>query len=442
MLSKYTYLFDYEDRYFLFNSQTCTFLKIEQALYALLNGKIEPTDMNDSLLDFLCEKKIIVPEEEYHAFYQKKKIEFYARAYANNNLSLVIVPNTGCNFDCPYCFETHKVMKEISERVISDLVTFVKGCKDVTQTSLTWYGGEPLLSAKRIEEILEQLSQIETWNLTRHSLITNGYLLNEKVFDLFKKYPLTSIQITLDGREEIHNQKRKLKSNGEPTYRKIVENIDRAFEEWPDTKINIRININKENKDDFLNEQQKFLSRWPEKKLYIYPGLIREDNDEGTKLSCRSFVAKEMEQFNLEMKEKGAKINLFPQNAHQGCMVNSIKAYIVGPEGEIYKCWNDVGNPSKIVGYIQEDKITNLSLFSRYLDASSFNDEKCAQCFFFPICSGGCAWYRLKNKYENGQYDICSIHKRSKQFKKTLLTHYYYKRGNHNEMKTLKTPTT
>lgn len=31
--------------------------------------------------------------------------------------------------------------------------------------------------------------------------------------------------------------------------------------------------------------------------------------------------------------------------------------------------------------------------------------------FFLPICSGGCAWQRVRNKFYGGQYNFCSIYK-------------------------------
>lgn len=59
-------------------------------------------------------------------------------------------------------------------------------------------------------------------------------------------------------------------------------------------------------------------------------------------------------------------------------------------------------------------------------DLSCFEDEKCKDCLFFPICSGGCTWYRYRNKYENGKFDICAIQKDNDMLKKYLLAHYHH----------------
>lgn len=54
-------------------------------------------------------------------------------------------------------------------------------------------------------------------------------------------------------------------------------------------------------------------------------------------------------------------------------MINKLNSYIIGPEGEIYKCWNDVSNTAKVIGNIQEECLENSTLFARYMtDLSPF----------------------------------------------------------------------
>lgn len=69
--------------------------------------------------------------------------------------------------------------------------------------------------------------------------------------------------------------------------------------------------------------------------------------------------------------------------------------FVVGPEGELYKCWNDIGDKDSIVGNVLDDKITNYDLLSRYLGGPTMSDDpKCVNCKLYPICNGGCAWSR------------------------------------------------
>ena len=115
-------------------------------------------------------------------------------------------------------------------------------------------------------------------------------------------------------------------------------------------------------------------------------------------------------------------VNFTPQKANKGCMVNKLNAYIVGPRGEIYKCWNDVGNTAKIIGNIKEKELQNKPLLYRYMnDVSPFSDVRCKECMLFPICSGGCSWYRYRNICEKGKFDVCSQFKNEENLKAVLI---------------------
>lgn len=103
-------------------------------------------------------------------------------------------------------------------------------------------------------------------------------------------------------------------------------------------------------------------------------------------------------------------------------MINRLNSYIIGPEGEIYKCWEDVGNTDKVVGYITEKEICNKPLFYRYLnDTSVFSNEECKDCKLFPMCSGGCGLLRYKNKYENGCFNVCHEYQNVKHLETALI---------------------
>ena len=161
--------------------------------------------------------------------------------------------------------------------------------------------------------------------------------------------------------------------------------------------------------------------------MYIYPGFIRIDDETHKKLGCESLLSKDISNLYFDLSDKqNINIHFYPKLIKKGCSANGINAYIIGPSGEIYKCWNDVSNPNKIVGYINQKKIININLLSKYIVGSScFEDEKCKDCFFLPICSGGCAWYRMKNFFEKGEYNLCSLYKDKITFNNCL--EFFYK---------------
>lgn len=90
-----------------------------------------------------------------------------------------------------------------------------------------------------------------------------------------------------------------------------------------------------------------------------------------------------------------------------GCSADHANTFIIGPAGELYKCWVEVGQEDKIIGHINEPKL-NLSRLSEFIVGSDmFNDKKCVSCQLLPICDGGCELYRINSKVDGSSYDIC-----------------------------------
>lgn len=142
--SKYTILFKEKDAYFLFNTQICLFMEISQSVYDALEREdlsLLETDEQEMLLS----QKILVREKEVDDYYLEMKFKHQAMSTSNETLSLVLIPTNGCNFACPYCFEKNKKHVFMTDKVIENIIQFVKDHKHARYVNITWYGGEPLL---------------------------------------------------------------------------------------------------------------------------------------------------------------------------------------------------------------------------------------------------------------------------------------------------------
>lgn len=154
---------------------------------------------------------------------------------------------------------------------------------------------------------------------------------------------------------------------------------------------------------------------------------MRIDNEENNGLSQNVLSHWETFEFIYKLrKERILDEQIFPcLQFHKGCSATMANSYIVGPKGEIYKCWNDVGNDEKIIGYIHEEKMTNPTLFYRYTMGSKiYEDAECLNCHLLPICAGKCVFYQLKNKYENGNYILCECMQKSPNLLERCLNSY------------------
>lgn len=409
--SLYTYLFSKNKQSYLYNSQTSLLIVISKSLHEKLYNEDFDAIRKD-VLEELKKNKIVIEDEHLYDDYHFSRLKYLSSIGNDETLNLVLAPTTGCNFACPYCFEGEKVDRRMSYSVVNDLLSFINSFQNAEKVNIAWYGGEPLLAFDIMKTIVERIKNECKIEIASHSIVTNGYLINNSVIDFMKKNPFKKIQITFDGIKENHNKTRCLKGNQQPTYDKIMSNVDRLISEMSDkTIISLRININKDNEGDFTEMYKLIKSKYPNNSnVVVYPGFIRESNKDCSIMCYKSIYGKSRYDFYKNIAEKGLNVDFYPPKLHKGCMACRNNSLIIGPEGEIYKCWNDFNDPKKIVGYIRDREMTNPTIVSRYAhDTTIYNDPKCKECKLFPICDGGCAWLRYQNIFEGKKYDVCTF---------------------------------
>ncbi len=407
ILSRYTRLFSREKRFFLFNAESLYFSEIARELYDILIGT-KWSELPDDLMKTLRHKRVIIPNDEEYIYYYDSKTRFLTDAYSSKAMSLIIAPTTNCNFQCPYCFEPKASPKSMSKEVEDKIIDYVNNQKHIEFLNLTWYGGEPLLMADEIDRLYDRLCTETEKKIGYQEVITNAYLINDRVIDIFKKINLKRIQISIDGIECNHNKTRYIKGSKAPTFHRIEQNIECLAKAMPDLLISLRVNINKANFDDFVTIYEKYQTEDWQKNIYPYPGLIREDKEDGCSLCQSSYTVSDIIPLYRTFASKGVNVDFFPHLAGKGCMLQRSSSFIVGPEGELYKCWNDVSDASKVVGSIMDNELRQYPRLMRYMHECGPFDERCKQCKILPICDGGCGMQRYRNKFEGGRFDYCS----------------------------------
>lgn len=420
-LSPYVHIFERDCKHYLYNTANSYFCEIDKETYCLLkDNKIK--DFNSKDLTFLKQKGVLLSADEIKNIFLDQKLKYQLHSFQQDVLGLVLVPTTACNFACPYCFEQSKPNVTMNDRTAKQLVKFINTHPNAKSINLTWYGGEPLLAFERIKQLLEAFRTEISIPIAKQHMVSNGYLLTPEVAEYMAKHGLQSVQITLDGPEEMHNRTRCLKGNGCGTFERILKNIDSLLQHQPQIKVSIRVNVDKANADAFFPLYKDLAERWCDKNIYIYPGFIRQDTPDGQNLCSRCITVDDGPEFFSMLSNQGANLKYHTKMMDKGCMANQINSYIIGPRGEIYKCWNDVSNPKRIVGYIHRKQLSNNNLLYKYMtETSPFDDPACQQCDVMTICSGGCAWYRMRNKFENGRFNVCSIYKNKKFLEDALL---------------------
>ena len=434
--SRYSYIFKTSKGVCLiYVSKENSFLECDNELYSIVS-KMTPGKMVEKKLLSLLSQEVLYTlksvgflcdESEDDDYIDKLRFISEASQHDKSSLGVVVAPTLDCNFACPYCFEKNKRVNYMKPEVEQRLCNFIIENSNDAPITLYWYGGEPLLAIESIRRILKELNG--KIKIDNHVLISNGYLLRPDVYDIFDAtFPLNDIQITLDGNKDRHNKLRALKRGTlKTTYDQIIKNIEDFAKKHPLCKVHIRINVDKNNYSDY-EEAVKFFSQFELNNIHVYPGMIRLENKEQTQSIEPAFGRWEIARLIYrQLINTNREEELFPKIVYtKNCAANRVNSHIIGPEGEIYKCWNDVSNPNMVVGNINKNGITNPQLYYRYHSSCScFNDPNCKKCFYLPICNGKCSWYQLKNKYKGGQFNLCQCLLKAPGMRNKILEKYY-----------------
>lgn len=403
--------------YYLHNTRMGSLIKLDENSYqTLLEIQKNPENAESLLSDedykYFANNKIIVSEHEDFNYINKLKFKKRYESFSSDSLGIVLCPTLACNFACPYCYEKDLPNNTMSEVVQNQLIDFINDhadkCKSMT---LNWHGGEPLIAFKTIKQIYEKLKNAKL-PVSHSSMVSNGYLLNEEICKYLENKRLNYLQITIDGNRATHNKTRILK-NGASSFEKIIENIDMATELMPNCTIGIRTNIGKQNREEYVELYHNLSNRWKGKNCNVYHTFVLDnDIDSCYEKRCAfELTTEEKNEFTVLLARNGIirKKDLLPRLDCSNHTCTDNKAFVVDPQGYLYKCWADVGKKERSIGDLLSG-VTNYDIVSQFvIGTDKFADKKCIECGYIPICNGGCNLYRVGYLEKNNPYDVCQI---------------------------------
>jgi len=282
------------------------------------------------------------------------------QAFSREFFRLTILPTGNCNLSCVYCYEDHievnrnnfatktnyipAHMKPLSRphiNGIKNLITYLhrNGLKFLV---ISWFGGEPLLEPKIIEEIHNHANSLGIKKITGHAT-TNYTAVNEKMLSKYCAMGLNEFQVSLDGAEEDHNKTR-IGVGGKGSYKKIMTNLLIAKESSHQFSIQLRIHIHPQNiknmaafliyiRDTFLVDKRFTVDLKP---VGDYGGESVKDmkvlgwGEEET-------IVENLQKYLIPKKQKKPT----RQAQNQGCYVcyaASPNSYVILNTGEVAKC--------------------------------------------------------------------------------------------------------
>lgn len=321
----------------------------------------------------------------------------YKAKFSSEHLILTVAPTMQCNFACPYCYETPH-SGQMEKDVQDALVDFIRekiqeGARDI---DLTWYGGEPLLYPDIIDRVSSAVATLAEAYQAKASftMVTNGSLLTKDIVAMLEKNKIHSIQITLDGLAENHNARRPYRG-GQGSFERIFNNL-RLFA-GTKIRVNIRMNVDKQNKEDYAALRRMIESLRPEVEISIYPAIVehlnKDDLREDIYLSgaeysdfltdCYGDTGEEAENIALS------------RNRRYFCTAELENCYVVDEKGNLYKCWDEIGKEEFVCMNLLNRTQPNYCAIAHFVADDPFDaNSKCRMCKFLPLCFGGCRYQK------------------------------------------------
>ncbi len=425
--------------------------------FALINGLYGAVDMispdeaniisramNDpSMLESLNPSRITLLAERGHITLNEAREDEDLRIISRlntmlqkrNGVGIVLLPTYNCNFRCTYCYERHRLERgnewlerSMSRKLVDAIFSQLRNYKQrgFILTSCTLFGGEPLLAGN--EELIRYIcGKCRELNMSV-SAITNGYYL-DKFIDIITEYKFTSLQITIDGTEDVHNRMRPLAGGGK-SYAKIMENVKLALEH--DVRISIRVNVNRTNlsgirafidelKSTGLTEYKNFSFYFKSAFEYYMPSgknIVRDSEivNELVRTGSSYMGAVRLESAYSSVAAKIAgwlNKRAWPSMNTTFCGAEG-GMNVIDANGLIYPCWNIVARDDKAIGFVEDDADDGRFMYdfsmSKWRTRTVDRMHPCRTCPVLMLCGGGCAAENSDNLNEGTCEDFKEIY--------------------------------
>lgn len=328
-----------------------------------------PIDFDEiSVIDSIREK-LRIPIDDYYL------------AHCN---SYTILTTTKCNARCFYCYELKSKKTHMTQETAKNVAKYIIKHAHINKPiKLDWFGGEPLFNTKVIDIITSTLR--DSGFIFYSDFTSNGYLFDEAlVIKAKNSWNTKSVQITLDGTEEVYNKsKNYIYKTAESPYQKVIKNIKHLLNN--DIQVTIRLNLDTHNCEDLktlIHSLYNIFGKHP--KLIIYCWPIFENEDFQRTEEEREFVFQKLEEIEEIIISYGYMVGTLPTNniAYKQCMADAGNHITVSPNGELGVCEHCVDYD--FWGHINSDK-KDFEIFKSWRKYEPILDI-CKDCPLYGSC--------------------------------------------------------
>ena len=289
-----------------------------------------------------------------------------------------ILPTTGCNARCFYCYEQGTRPVTMTAETASQVVRYIVAHRGDEKITLRWFGGEPLVNAKVIDQICTELNGQGV--PFRSEMTTNGYLFDADMVQRAKNlWQLQKVQITLDGTAQTYNRVKDYVYRGVNAFERVLTNI--GLLTAVGIRVLIRLNVDKHNIGE-MTELVELLHQHfgSNEHLSIYSHELfgeRTPEDNATLFAQRMQLEQQIAKHGI------LRIKELPKDIHLNqCMADNDGSVMIAPDGHLGKCEHFIDR--EFFGHIDSEE-HNEAILRKFKERRA-EIEACATCPFYPQC--------------------------------------------------------
>lgn len=416
-IKKYTHMFKFENKYFMFDISTSTVFELGEKAYELINYIIaNNTNIPCRYLEKDIENVKFKLSELLEKNYFVKNLDFYSKSMntlKDRNLKCIeLNVSHTCNMNCRYCYGEYgsyggqeMLMNVETSKMAIDFL--IKNSGDNKELVISFFGGEPLMNFNVIKQsVYYSIEQCKKYNKEiSFDLTTNGTLLSGEIMDFIIKHNI-NIVLSMDGEKGEQDYLRPLRDN-KSSYDTIAKKL--VMYQKSKNSLYCRSTITRKNKDILKN-----INTFKNLKLTSLFTVPVESDDKELALTIEDYekIKNDYTEWTKTVIKKiqntsiiNLKYEIYLKFLYDGVMklyhgskrIHNCGAgrnmVCINPDGEVFLCHRFCNNKKYKVGDIYEglDTDKNKDFSKIFIE----EDEECNSCWLKFLCSGGCLHQRL-----------------------------------------------
>jgi uncharacterized protein len=340
------------------------------------------------------------------------------------------LPTLACNLACTYCFQKdHPASGHMSAETEAATLDFILRKVDEACTPrlvVHYIGGEPLLRKDLILRTAEILSRAMAsrgrsfaWELT-----TNGVGLAPGFVNALLAFGQGTLKVTLDGDSETHDAAR-VTRGGKGTFEQAFGATVAVAKECPGLTLRVGGNFEARQADSYerlLERMEAAGLRGLVDQIRFKP-IVDVTSARGGCAGCAPLAAEieTLVQIGRSVEKRGlGKRAASLADAAGLCELHWKNAFVIDPEGRLYKCLDVAGRPELAIGTVRDgvrraDPLTAGRPWEKH--------AACAACAYLPVCGGGCLGGRFLQAGHTGEV-LCRVEEFEKTFREEIVARY------------------